>query len=69
MNTTLEHTPTLDRFDYDRQAWIVDGRYVRCGHLRDCQCYGRLHEGEAAPLDTRTMIGLAIECMRAEVTP
>ena len=33
-------------FDYDRQAWVKDGRYVRCGHETDCKCYGRLHEGE-----------------------
>jgi hypothetical protein len=39
-----------DRFDYDHQAWIVDGRYVRCGHPEsmDCNCYGKLHEGELA---------------------
>ena len=36
------------RFDYERQAWVVDGRYVRCGHETACQCYGRLHEGEQA---------------------
>ncbi len=35
-------------FDYTRQAWIVDGRYVRCGHRFDCDCYGKLHEGESA---------------------
>ena len=38
------------RFDYDVQAWVMDGYYVRCGHAGDaCRCYGRLHEGEAAP--------------------
>jgi hypothetical protein len=37
-----------DHFDYAKQAWVVDGRYVRCGHpeAMNCQCYGRLHEGE-----------------------
>ena len=41
---------TETRYDYERQAWVVDGRYVRCGHPAemDCQCYGRLHEGEPA---------------------
>ena len=36
------------RFDYARQAWTVDGRYIRCGHPDDmrCGCYGREHEGE-----------------------
>lgn len=39
------------KFDYDNQAWIEDGRYVRCGHPEsmDCGCYGRIHEGEEAP--------------------
>lgn len=35
-------------FDYRHQAWVVDGRYVRCGHLNACSCYGRLHEDELA---------------------
>jgi len=36
-------------FDYDRQAWVSDGVYVRCGHpdTMSCGCYGRDHEGEA----------------------
>ncbi len=48
-------------YDYDRQAWVVNGRYVRCDYLIEgvgklteptdafttaCQCYERLHEGE-----------------------
>ena len=36
----------IDGFDYERQAWVVNGRYIRCGHLDACDCYGRLHEGE-----------------------
>lgn len=38
------------RFDYDRQAWVQKGRYIRCGHPEDmgCDCYGKLHEGEPA---------------------
>ena len=35
-------------YDYERQAWVKDGRYVRCGHVDPCRCYGRLHEGEPA---------------------
>ena len=37
-------------FDDERQAWVKDGKYVRCGHPEslDCGCYGRLHEGEQA---------------------
>ena len=35
-------------FDYTNQAWLEDGRYVRCGHPASmaCRCYGTLHEGE-----------------------
>ena len=35
-------------FDYNNQAWIKDGRYIRCGHPEsmNCECYGRKHEGE-----------------------
>jgi hypothetical protein len=35
-------------FDYDHQAWVKNGKYVRCGHPRDmkCGCYGTVHEGE-----------------------
>jgi hypothetical protein len=42
-------------YDYSRQAWVVDGKYVACGHAlpnpstgkqTPCQCYGRLHAGE-----------------------
>jgi hypothetical protein len=40
-----------NRYDYQRQAWIVDGRYATCGHPDSmaCDCYGRLHAGELAP--------------------
>lgn len=35
-------------FDYTNQAWVVDGRYVRCGHPASmaCRCFGLIHEGE-----------------------
>ena len=26
---------SITQFDYTNQAWVVDGRYVRCGH-QDC---------------------------------
>lgn len=47
--TLLSPAPAEPSFDYERQAWIKDGKYVRCGHPEsmDCGCYGRLHEGEA----------------------
>ena len=39
------------QYDYDNQAWIVNGLYARCYHsaTMGCDCYGRLHEGEKAP--------------------
>jgi hypothetical protein len=38
----------INGYDYDRQAWVKDGRYVQCGHpsSMDCRCYGRVHAGE-----------------------
>ena len=38
----------MNGYDYENQAWVVDGRYVRCGHpaSMNCNCYGRLHAGE-----------------------
>lgn len=35
-------------YDYKNQAWVVDDHYERCGHLDECNCYGRQHEGELA---------------------
>jgi hypothetical protein len=38
----------VNGYDYVHQAWVADGKYVRCGHPKSmqCNCYGRLHEGE-----------------------
>ena len=38
------------QFDYDNQAWIVDGLYEDCSHPPQpaCGCYGRIHRGEEA---------------------
>jgi len=38
----------LNGYDYTNQAWVVDGKYVRCGHPdgMNCGCYGKRHEGE-----------------------
>ena len=33
-------------YDYENQAWVVNGRYEGCGHLMACSCYGRIHAGE-----------------------
>jgi hypothetical protein len=38
----------INGYDYDHQAWVKDGKYVRCGHPEsmDCGCFGREHAGE-----------------------
>lgn len=38
----------INGFDYNNQAWVENGKYVRCGHPKkmNCRCYGRIHEGE-----------------------
>lgn len=40
------------RYDYDKQAWVVDGVYEACAHPENmsCKCYGREHEGEQAEI-------------------
>ena len=40
-------------YDYTRQAWVIDGKYVRCGHPErmNCGCYGKAHEGEPVTVD------------------
>jgi hypothetical protein len=37
-------------YDYEKQVWILDGKYQRCGHPESmgCGCYGRTHAGEEA---------------------
>ena len=45
----------INGYDYDNQAWVLDGRYVLCGHPPDmaCICYGRSHAGEETKGDNR----------------
>ena len=42
----LDESPTF--YDYENQAWVKDGKYVRCGHpdYMGCKCFGKIHEGE-----------------------
>ena len=53
MLTILDYETIASRiingFDYLHQAWVKDGRSVRCGHpdWMECNCYGRLHENES----------------------
>jgi hypothetical protein len=47
----------LNGFDYSNQAWVKDGKYIRCGHpdAMDCRCYGKAHAGESVTLSVETM--------------
>lgn len=43
---------TMTYYDYDLQAWIVDGRVAACGHNAPAMvmgCYACQHAGEIAP--------------------
>jgi hypothetical protein len=37
----------VNGFDYQNQAWVKDGRYVRCGHpeAMNCGCFGKRFAG------------------------
>jgi hypothetical protein len=39
------------------QAWVKDGKYIRCGHpeAMACGCYGREHAGSPVNLSIETM--------------
>ena len=39
-------------YDYTRQAFVKRQRYVTCGHLDACGCYGKAHAGEPADVHT-----------------
>jgi hypothetical protein len=55
--STDEIDPTTGRvlngFDYTHQAWVIDGRYVACGHPGPCTCFGKQHTGEVSLPDPR----------------
>ena len=38
----------LNGYDYKNQAWVKDGKYIRCGHPEsmNCGCYGRKNAGK-----------------------
>ncbi len=50
----------MDGYDYDKQAWVRHGKYIRCGHpeVIKCSCYGRLHEGESTSGLTMSIFSL-----------
>jgi len=55
-----ENGRLMNGYDYDRQAWVENGRYVCCGHpeTMQCRCYGRLHEGEET-VNNKGMTGVS----------
>jgi len=38
----------INGYDYVNQAWVLDGKYIACGHPAEmkCNCYGRIHKGK-----------------------
>ena len=40
-------------YDYENQAWTLDGKYIACEHPESmhCDCYGTRHAGEIAPIE------------------
>lgn len=40
-------------YDYENQAWTLDGKYIACEHPKSmhCDCYGTRHAGEIAPIE------------------
>jgi hypothetical protein len=47
-NQYTQEGKLLNGFDYENQAWVINGKYERCGHpdSMECDCYGKLHAGE-----------------------
>jgi hypothetical protein len=48
---TLTAALNREGYDYRHQAWVVNGKYQRCGHGKPCDCYGTRHHGEPAAKD------------------
>ena len=51
--STNDSTHAVNGFDYENQAWVINGLYIRCGHPEsmNCGCYGREHQGEAVSIE------------------
>ena len=49
MATTTEKIKEI-AYDYENQAWVINGKYTACAHpdKMNCHCFGRLHAGEKA---------------------
>jgi hypothetical protein len=57
-------------YDYENQAWVVDGKYIRCGHpdAMDCQCFGLEHQGEAPKSGSKVDVVARVRRGDARVT-
>jgi len=49
-NNLVKDGKLQDGYDYKNQAWVIGGKYIKCGHPddMDCNCYGKNHEGETS---------------------
>lgn len=47
----------INGYDYNNQAWVVNGVYVTCDHPinMSCGCYGRDHQGQKTITDHTTL--------------
>ena len=60
----------LHGYDYENQAWVIEGKYVRCGHPKkmSCRCYGKAHKGEETkgrggdPLKLKSDLTACVAC-------
>jgi hypothetical protein len=50
IKTRDQANASVERYDYENQAWTVDWHYMACNHPNsmNCECYGKLHAGEFA---------------------
>lgn len=53
---------SVERYDYENQAWTVNWHYMACNHpaTMNCKCFGKLHAGEfAEAFKERTLSAVA----------
>lgn len=46
MRDNLTAPSEVNGYDYRNQAWVVEGKYVACGHGKPCDCFGTVHAGK-----------------------
>ena len=47
-SSPAQDAETITGFDYTNQAWVQNGRYLRCAHGPDlaCGCFGKINQGK-----------------------